>query len=170
MLACMDKVGMSAFLSLVCLGSVSCNAQTSASATALVIATVVPAISVTSEKSINFGVLAKGSGIHTIHSNAPDVGSFTVSGLPDASVSLTFPENVTLQSRNGHFLAFAPTVPIWMVKDSRTYSQRPFTAVTGGAASLGSDGVLHIRFGGSVNTDHAEVGSYSGHYTITIIY
>lgn len=166
----MGTVGLSAFLSLVCLGSTSCSAQNSASATALVTATVVPGISVTNERNINFGLLAKGSGIHTIASSAPEVGSFTVSGLPDAAVALAFPGDITLQGPDGHLLAFAPTIPIWKAKDSRTSNQQPFPTVTGGAASLGSDGVLHIRFGGSVNTDHAEVGSYSGQYTITIIY
>lgn len=163
-------VGLSVFLVWTCSGASNCFAQTSSSATALVTVTVAPGLSVTNERSLSFGRLAKGSGIHTIPPDAPEVGSFTVSGQPDASVSLTFPDNVTLQGPDGKLLAFAPTVPIWKAKDSQSANQQRFPAVTGGHASLGPDGVLHIRFGGSVNTDHAEVGSYSGQYTVTIVY
>lgn len=163
-------VGLSAFLLWGFSGPGVCCAQTSKSATALVTVTVVPGISVTNGKSLSFGGLSKGSGIHTIASNAPAVGSFTVSGLPGTNISLMFPHEVTLQSPDGHLLAFAPTIPVCKFDDSHSAKQRSFPAVTGGSANLGPDGILHVRFGGSVNTDHAETGSYSGQYTITIIY
>lgn len=163
-------VGLSAFVLWACSGPGICCAQTSKSATALVTVTVVPGMSVINEKSLSFGQLAEGSGLHMIASDAPAVGSFTVSGLPGASVSLTFPRKVTLQSPDGHLLAFAPTIPVCKVAGSHSAYQRSFPAVTGGSANLGPDGILHVRFGGSVNTDHAESGSYSGQYTITIIY
>lgn len=162
--------GLSAFLVWVSLGASSCSAQGSASATAFVTVSVVPGISVTNETSLNFGRLAKGSGIHTISSDATGVGSFTVSGMPDASVSLTFPHDITLQSPDGHLLAMAPTIPVCSVEVPQSGNQQLSLAVTGGSASLGSDGVLHVRFGGTVDTDHAELGFYSGQYTVTVVY
>lgn len=166
----MARLALSAFLVFSTIGSCECFAQRTASATAAVTVNVVRGLAITESKGLSFGQLPQGSGTHTILSTSPGVGSFTVSGEPGASVSITFPNTVTLQDPDGDLLAFSPEIPIWNSENSQSSNQQVFPAVTGGHASLSSNGTLYVWFGGSINTDNAATGSYSGQYTITVTY
>lgn len=170
MLRNLRGAGSTALLVFFWLVSYNCFAQTTATATAAVYAVVVQGTSATASNQLDFGKLRRNTGTHGLRPTAPGAASFTVSGQPEAVVSFTFPEVVNLRGPEGKSLALTPDVPTWSVASSQSRSQQLFPSVTGGRASFSSEGVVYVWFGGAINTDGATVGSYTGQYTVTIIY
>lgn len=161
---------LSALCVLVAMGPSVCEAQTSASAAAVVSLVVVRGMSVSGSESMNFSVLKKDANDQPTPSQAPDIASFEVSGQPWAAVTVGFPGTVTLQSSTGDKLGFTPTIPVWNTENSQISDSQFFPSIKGGKASFNSAGMLYVWFGGAINTDKAISGAYSGKYTITITY
>ena len=147
-----------------------CLAQSVQSSSIAINVTVVRGIEITSSSNLAFGTLVSGSGTHNIAPSDPNVGSFTFSGQPNATVSVTTPSSVILSDGNGHSLNFNPAIPIWNTSNSQTAGSQQFAASNGGSADFGPAGALFVWFGGSLNTNGAAPGTYSGSYTIDITY
>ncbi len=142
-----------------------------ATAIAEVRATILPSLSVSSTKPLDFGNLESGAYSSTVV--VPAIGKtrsftgggklrsggnvsaavFEVSGAPNASVSVSFPVEINLRSATGHTMSVNNFK--YPDKDSR----------------IGDDGRTTVRVGGTLHMSaNQPVGDYTGSVNITINY
>ena len=145
-------------------------AQTSQSATGS-ITVVQPVLNVAKNSDLNFGSVIRptsGSGTISIDANSgnvtasnlamasgstPTAANFTVTGQPNANISVTYPNSVTLNRSGG-----SESLTIYLQSSM-------------GGGQIGSGGTVQFNIGGQVTLASSTViGAYSNSFTVTVAY
>ena len=145
------------------------DAQTVVSARASITLTVVSGISAESSGALNLGRLAGETGPLTLRQKSSQVMDLKVSGPPAGTVWITFPFKTTLSNAEGDLVSFTPEIG-WRAPNTRSAGVSTALETPQGNAYISSHGPLFIEFGGSINPENVEEGSYRGIYTITVVY
>lgn len=146
------------------------SAQTSQSATGS-ITVMQPVLNVAKTSDLNFGSVIRptsGSGTITIDANngnvstanlsqasgsTPTRAAFSVEGQPNANITVTYPNNMTLTRSGG-----SETLTVYLT-----------TSMGGG--QIGSGGTVDFYIGGQVTLASSTViGAYSSSFTVTVNY
>ncbi len=159
----MKKLTLVLVAMLMIVSAVSFAGQTTATATATVLA----ATNVTKTQDLAFGSLGQGASV-TILSTEAAAAAFTVSSnnfsYPTV-VAFTYPANLINGSNN---LAFTAQIPVYNTSNTQT-GATAFSVVAGGTTNSGTDGSLYLWVGGKVTaTSSQAAGSYTGTITVTV--
>jgi len=146
------------------------KAQRSATATMKVTVKVVRGLQVAKTNDLNFGDVKANSGQAQVASTSNKAGGFVIQGEPGSDVNITLPKAIELKNKKGHKLQMDSDTPVYSDNKNGTDYQK-FKNTSGGNLRLSDkSGRLFIRIGGKLNSNGAQLGTYSGTYTTTVEY
>lgn len=145
-------------------------AQNHASATATVSVTIVKPLNIQQTANLNFGDISNNSGVVNVSSRNKEAGGFSIEGKPGAQINVILPQDVILQSSNGHKLKVISRDHAYNTINNQQESIEMNSQSDRDISLNKKNGTLFVWFGGRINSNGAKKGTYTGSYTATVAY
>jgi hypothetical protein len=135
-----------------------------------VMTTITPSLSVAAVKNLDFGTLPQGSAPRTINSADADAGQFSVIGLANANVLLTFALPTELSDGG----SFSIPIDTWTGQASALGPGNQFFTPSASPATtvqIGTNGTMAVFVGARIAPSPNQApGSYSAVVSMTVAY
>ena len=154
-------------LLLVLLTASTAQAQSSATTSAGITATVTNALSIQVDQDLHFGDVAQNS-TNTVAVTSSSASTFTITGEPGKNVTFTLTDPPELTDMSGNGLSFASNVRF--DEDNTPSTSSPLT--NSDTITLdGTSGKAYVFLGGTVTaTSSQALSTYTGTFTIQVDY